>query len=431
MPEAVPDSPSPTVQSRHTTSTPTALAGRPATRMLAPVIGLYNLGLIAATLGFTTVLLPNQLTLLDPENKVANLALISSVSMIAGVVGQPVFGAISDRLRSRFGRRMPFIVASGILAAVSLLVLSMANSVLLILILASVIQVAVAMGGAPLVAIVADRYPIERRGWVSAWIGLGLNAGYAVGVFGAGMLASDLRLAYVVLGLTVAAALTVFSIIARDNSSLDMVLPASSWQTVLRGFWINPIRHPDFTWAFVARFFYILAYFVVFNFQFFILTDFIGLSLDEANVEIGGLAILALAPGVIASYATGWLADKLGRRKVFLYISCAFTAFGYASQLAWPTIEGQYAMVILTSIGFGMYLTSDTVIMTQVLPDAGGAAAKDLGILNLATALPQALSALLAAYLLATFGGYEALFYAGGAIAILGGVSALFIRRVK
>lgn len=429
MPDALPDSPG-----SITASEPTATdvqVGKPATRFLAPAIGLYNLGSIAATLGFSTVLLPNQLTLLDADNKVGNLALISSLSMIFGILGQPVVGTISDRTRSRFGRRMPFVVASGILTALSLLALSSATSVMVILILATVLQLAGALGGSPLVAIVADRYPVEKRGWVSAWIGLGLNAGYAVGVFGAGMLASDLRTAYVTLGLTVAAVLLVFAIVGRDNPNLDMIRPPLSVRSVIGGFWINPMRNADFTWAFISRFCYILAYFVVFNFQFFILTDFIGLSLDDANVQIGLLAIVALAPGVIASYATGWLADKLGRRKVFLYVSCAFTVLGYVAQLISPTLEGQYVMVILTSIGFGMYLTSDTVIMTQVLPNATGAAAKDLGILNLATVLPQALSAILAAYLLTTFGGYDALFVAGGIIAVLGGFSVIRIRRVK
>lgn len=404
---------------------------KPAARFLSPAIGIYNLGSIAATLGFSTVLLPNQLTLLDSENKVANLALISSLSLVVGILGQPIVGAISDRTRSRFGRRMPYIVVSGLLTVVGLLALSVANSVGLILLLASLIQLGGAFGGAPLAAIVADRYPVEKRGWVSAWIGLGLNAGYAVGVFGAGMLATDLRLAYVTLGLTVAVALLLFAIVGRDSSSREMVVPALSLRSVIGGFWINPIRHADFSWAFLSRFFYILAYFVVFNFQFFILTDFIGLDLGEANVQIGLLAIIALAPAVIASYATGWLADKLGRRKIFLYISCAFTALGYAAQLIAPTLEGQYFMVILTSIGFGMYLTSDTVIMTQVLPDAEGAAAKDLGILNLATALPTALSSVLAAFLLTTFGVYDALFIAGAAISVLGGLSVLRIKGVK
>lgn len=404
---------------------------RPATRLLSPAIGIYNLGSIAATLGFSTVLLPNQLTLIDADNKVANLALISSLSLVVGILGQPIVGAISDRTRSRFGRRMPYIVASGILTAAALFALSVSDSVGVILLLASVIQLGGALGGSPLAAIVADRYPVEKRGWVSAWIGLGLNAGYAIGVFGAGMLASDLRLAYVALGLTVAVALLIFAIVGRDDSNRDMIVPALTLRSAIGGFWINPIRNADFSWAFLSRFFYILAYFVVFNFQFFILTDFIGLDLGEANIQIGLLAIVALAPGVIASYATGWLADKLGRRKLFLYISCAFTALGYGAQLISPTLEGQYVMVVLTSIGFGMYLTSDTVIMTQVLPDAVGAAAKDLGILNLATALPTALSSILAAYLLTAFGGYDALFVAGAVISVLGGLCVLRIKRVK
>jgi predicted MFS family arabinose efflux permease len=62
-----------------------------------------------------------------------------------------------------------------------------------------------------------------------------------------------------------------------------------------------------------------------------------------------------------------------------------------------------------------------------VLPKDGATAGKDLGILNIATNLPQALSSAVGGILIATL-GYSALFV-GGIIAVV--VAAFVISRVK
>src|SRR3546814_3852591 len=85
---------------------------------------------------FTAVLLPNQLTLLDADNKVSNLALVSSISILAAVIVQPLVGALSDRTRSRWGRRSPWMLVGGLLMAVALTGIGQLQSVSLILLLA-------------------------------------------------------------------------------------------------------------------------------------------------------------------------------------------------------------------------------------------------------------------------------------------------------
>lgn len=403
----------------------------PARFLLTPFIGGINFAQVAVNLGFSAVLLPNQLAMLDDANKVANLAVVSSISLLISPFAQPIVGALSDRTRSRLGRRIPWMLAGGLLMAAAFTGIGLIQSVAMIVVLATLMQLGSATLGAPLAALIADRYDVGNRGLVSAFIGLGLNVGYAVGVLIAGALAADLPLAYVTLGLGFTLVLAGFLIVAKDSSSLSMQVQPFRWGEFLRGFWINPVKYPDFAWAFTARSFYILGYFVVFAYQFYILTDFLHLSLDDANVAIGLLGLVALAPVVAAGYFAGWVSDRFGRRKIVLYAGCVVMAVGYAAQMIWPTMAGQYAMVILTNIGFGFYITSDYVVMTQVLPNEDGAAAKDLGILNLATFVPQALSAILAAFVISSLGGYMGLFVAGIVISIIGGLAVIPIRSVK
>jgi hypothetical protein len=65
-----------------------------------------------------------------------------------------------------------------------------------------------------------------------------------------------------------------------------------------------------------------------------------------------------------------------------------------------------------------------------VLPEGGKEAAKDLGVLNIANALPQSLAPAIAPIFLAIGGGnnYTALFTAAAIFALLG---ALAIQRIK
>jgi len=72
----------------------------------------------------------------------------------------------------------------------------------------------------------------------------------------------------------------------------------------------------------------------------------------------------------------------------------------------------------------------DAALMTEVLPTAE-AAGKDLGILNIATTLPQALTPVLVWALIAITGSYTAVFIAGIVCAVAGALSVIPIRSVR
>ena len=91
------------------------------------------------------------------------------------------------------------------------------------------------------------------------------------------MLAANLGLGYSVFGAAVLVVTLGFVLLNRDSSSKDASIAPWSWKAFLSGFWINPRRHPDFAWAFAARFLFILGYFVVVAFQLYILTDYLRL----------------------------------------------------------------------------------------------------------------------------------------------------------
>lgn len=381
-----------------------------ARRGLLPSLAITSLVLFATYSGLISVLLPNQVTTIDPANKVANLAIVTTTSFVFTLFAQPIVGAFSDRTRSRMGRRAPWMVIGTAVAAVFLIGLGSLQSILWITVFWVVIQVALNAMQGPLSAITPDRFPRSRRGVASAMVGIGTMAGGTIGVIVAGALAANVGIAYSVFGIAVLVVTLAFVLVNRDYSSASLELAPFRWKAFFSGFWIDPRTHPDFAWAFAARFLFILGYFVAFSYQLFILTDYIGMSLKEANAQIGVISIASLVTTVISVSLAGWLSDKLGRRKVFVYVASGLMIVGLAMPLLMPTITGMLLMSAVNGFGFGLYMACDTALMTEVLPGGGTAAGKDLGILNMATNIPQALSPSIAALLIGFVGGYPALF---------------------
>jgi MFS family permease len=84
----------------------------------------------------------------------------------------------------------------------------------------------------------------------------------------------------------------------------------------------------------------------------------------------------------------------------------------------------------LLGLGYGCFLSVDQALATQVLPDAADRG-KDLGVMNIASAVPQALAPLLGAYVVVALGGFTGLFLLSGLVALLGAATITPIRSVQ
>jgi MFS family permease len=85
----------------------------------------------------------------------------------------------------------------------------------------------------------------------------------------------------------------------------------------------------------------------------------------------------------------------------------------------------------LGGLGFGLYFAVDLALAADVLP-SGDSTAKDLGVLNIAGALPFTLAPAVAPTVLALGGGnYGALFAVAGVCAVCGAAAILPVKRVR
>ena len=409
--------------------------GRPPLRRMSFGLLMVYVAILAVNSGGNGILLPNIVAGMDEAGKVGNLAFVTTIAFVANIFAQPVAGALSDATRSRFGRRTPWMVGGALLTSGFLLGLPMAQSVLTVALVWLVVQVGVNALQAAATAIVPDRYPATRRGDVSAMIGVGITIGNAVGVIVAGGTATrgppPLRRA-----LRARPGHRRRSSSSSTATSRAPTCPASARtaREFLRGFWVSPRQHPDFAWAFVSRFLMVIGFYGAQTYGLYILRDYIGLSDAESNSFAATMGVVLLVGVLLSALGSGWLSDRVGRRKPFIVWSSVVMSIALAIPLLVPTTTGVLAYAFLLGLGFGVYISIDLALMTEVLPARPGgesSAGRDLAILGLATTLPQAMSPSIAAALVTLTGGYPVLFVSGIVFVMLGAVAVRPIKAVR
>lgn len=399
----------------------------PLLRLLLWLTPVY-LSLFAVWAG-AGLLLSLQVEYIDPAKKVANLAVVTTIGALASMVVQPLAGLASDRTRSRFGRRAPWMVGGSVAGGIAMVALSLQNTVAGVAAGWVAVCLAYNCAQAPLTAILPDRIPRLARGRFSAMSGLGVLAGLLSGQFLAANLSEALPTAYAILAVMCAALFTGFAVFNPDRPTTGMALERISLRVVASAFWVNPLRHPDFFWGFISRITLNLGYYLVAGaYLLYVLADHIELGTTAAAATVP-LLTLAAAPGsVVATVLAGPLSDRLRRRKIFLVISgCTFACAMLAPILS-PTLPGMIVAFVVGGLGYGVFQSVDSVLMSEVLPSEK-TFAKDLGIVNIAVTLPQTLAPALAGAIVLTF-GYAGLFPAAIALSLIGAFTVLPIRSV-
>src|SRR5262245_45856809 len=216
---------------------------------LVPWLGVLMFVVQGVFSSLTAVLLPNQLSAIDEPNKVANLALATSVAFAVAIVVQPVIGTLSDRTRGRLGRRAPWMLGGAVAATLTLAVLGWSDTVAAVTICWVGVQISFNAILAPASAVMPDRIPVRHRGAASAAVGFGFMAGAAIAVAVAGRLASNLPLAYVTFGLAVLVGVVLFVVVNADHNRATGTVPPFPPRAPVTAFWVDPPRYPDFACA--------------------------------------------------------------------------------------------------------------------------------------------------------------------------------------
>ena len=343
------------------------------------------------------------------------LGIIAFIGTALGVFIGLFFGTLSDKYNFGWGRRGPYIMAGSIF-----IVLSMFLNQLLTITLAGVllgyimIQVSSNVAVGAYQPLYADILGEDQRGKGSGIGGIFRLLGSMMGYGITGFLIDTQYRQYVILLITVVVVVTALL----------------STNTIKKSDLIIKRKKPGITKLFMDMFNLkngLKNYIYVVVGSFMVFSGVIGLSFFElyffkyilhyANpayyVSIAGIVVLITS--AFASFVFGVLSDKIGRKKILVYI----TVIGGIAMILIPEFEKFVYFLILGSIigmSYGIFMSVSDALASDMAP--GEETGKYMGYYNMATGGASSVSPLiygLILYFSSSYSlGFRYVFYAAG-----------------
>ena len=369
-----------------------------------------------------------------------NTAQTNAISQIAGlgalgaVFANVIFGQISDRTTWSWGRRRPWLVIGILGMTVGLVMMGLFNTVPLVAAGWLIAQIGANATLAPFVAVISDQISKTQRARVSSWISIAQNLAVLIATYLADALQTNLKLLFI--GPTIPAILFMvwFAFVLPDKR-MPVRPPRFGFVEMLRTFWVNPIAHPDYALAWWGRFLITFATYAFTTYRLMYLIHRVDLTQAEATRVVTISVLIYTIVLMSASFVGGWLSDMFHRRKVFVMLSSVLFGIGTALLAHTTTVGMFYCVEAIMGLAYGIYVAVDLALVVDVLPNPDNAG-KDLGVFNIANALPQSLAPYVAPIFLAIGSpedktNYPALCYMAGVCAIIGGLLVIPIKKVK
>jgi MFS family permease len=370
-------------------------------------------------------------SLVGADQAPQSLALVTGVGGLLSMFAAPVFGRLSDRTSSPLGMRRPWMVAGLGGGVLGIAIVATAPSVVVVLIGWCVAQVSFNALQAALVAVLPDQVPAAQRGTVSGVLGITVPVAAVLGTFLVQLFEGH-QVAMFLTPCAIGACLILLFVATLDDRRLDPDA-ARPWslRDLAAAFHLDPRRSPDFAWAFAGRFLFISAYAFLTTYQAYYLIDRVGTAEDDVPGQVFLATLVQSVVLIAASLLGGRLSDRVGRRKVFVASAAATYGIALFAIAAADSFAGFLVGMAISGFGFGTYLAVDLALVADVLPDAADSA-RDLGLFNIANALPYALAPAVAPVILALSGDSYAVLYAvAGTCALLAAAAVVPIRGVR
>lgn len=392
-------------------------------------MNVYWFGLAFMWNALHPIVLPALLLRFVPEAlKNTYLGAMTFVGLIVALVVQPVSGAWSDRTRSRWGRRRPWMVGGTLASLVCLAIMSGAPQFWALALGYVLLQFFSNVAHGPAQGLIPDLVPAERHGLASGYKNLFDMGGLVVTSLVAGQLmdSDNPTLAFALMAgvLGVCAAVTIITTREKPNEGpATVATKAISLRTDLG-------RYPAYAEMLVSRFLILLGIYVVQSFAQYYIRDWLGIA-NAATVTGNLMAVIGVAITVLV-FPAGWLSDKIGRWSLNI-IAGIMAAVGIALLVFARSVGAVYAFGAIIGMATGVFVSVNWALATDLIPhDEGG---KFLGFTNFATAGAGAISRLggplidgINAMWPGSFAGYPVTF---GLAAVATLVGALLLVRVR
>lgn len=405
-------------------------------RGYTPGLAVVNFGVLMALLTPVLVSMAFKVEHLSAstEEATAQLGFILGVGALFALIANPLAGRLSDRTTSRFGMRRPWILGGAIVGVGAFVLVGSATSIWVVLIGWCLAQASLNAVLAAANATLPDQVPAASRGKVSGIVGVTTPLAILAGSFIINFIGDDL-LRFLVPALLALLVAVFFVAVLKDRRLTEKPRQRFTVGQFFGSFVFNPVKHPDFGWTWLTKFFVMFGYAGIATFLPFYLTQKFHLDEQAAISTILLANVASTVAMVISSPIGGYLSDKLGKRRPFVAIAGLIMVVGLVILAFAPSVAVVIVAQAIIGLGAGSFFSVDLALATQVLPNADDTA-KDLGVLNIANALPQSIAPAIAPSIIAlgsatAIGGYSVWYLFGAVVALLGAVLVYRIKGVK
>lgn len=357
-----------------------------------------------------------------PDDKVALTSFLIGEASVVILVAVPVLGVLSDRTRLRGWRRRAWVLGGFLLAGISFALVGFQREPVAIAVLIALVSLGQAAVLVALSAVIADQVPRFQRGRASAAMGVPQVLALAIGMVVVTMLVPDVGGSWAIIGLLAIACAVPFLLGSRDPRPQGDSVP-QRFSAALR---IPPLGpNHDYYWAMTSRVLVNAGNLVGTTYLLFFLSDV--LAVDDPDAGMLVLILVYLVACGCSGWLGGLLSDRLRIRRMFVLVAAALQATAALVLAVVPTWDASIAAAVLLGLGYGVFLSVDQALVTDVLPDRANRA-RDLGLINAAQHLPIAP---LVAWLVLSIAGYRELYAVAAVIMLLGGILIFRVRSVR
>jgi MFS family permease len=383
-------------------------------------------------------LLPQHLKDVGMANPTAAFGIITSVTSLVSLFAGYIWGTMSDRTRSRFGKRTPWIFWGSIVAGIGLYLLGSFQTTLNLTLAYCFNTLGQNAIQTPMYAFLADRVPKNVRGTLSAGLGatsIGLPIGQFISSYFLGR--SYQNIGFIVGGVMIAlSGLLALAIIPREPSSKNAeIRQDKTIKDVLITLLPPKIEGAhDFYKSCVGRFLIMTSYTMVMQYLLYILENYIGQSTIEAAKSMNRLSMFTLVVSLVGLVISGPMSDYIKRRKVPVVTGGILMIIGTFIPLFVKSTNGVIAYAIFAGLGYGVYLAVDGALNMDVIPEEAKVnknTGKYIGFSNLTNTLGLTAAPMATSMIVTATGSYVLAFIGSIISTVIGIIFILAIKNVK
>ncbi len=402
-------------------------------------LNAYSLGLSMAASSLTPVVIPALVVLFVPdEMKNTFNSALRVVGLTIAILVQAAMGAVSDRTRTRWGRRRPYIVGGTLVDLLFLAMIAMAGNFWMLLLAVALLQISSNVAQAAQQGLIPDLVPEDQRGRASGlkammellplilvrftvgpsvdegrvWTAIMFIMGFLVltmlltvlftrertdaeppcSDLGAALVRAIL-LTVIFLGVTgVLGGLVSFTArLLREPGTVQIIgvglagLVAIAG-SIMIGVWGSAraglgAGQSSFTWWIVNRLMFLASIGSIQAFAQYFLKDVI--RVEKPASATASLMIVVGVFTLLAALGSGFLADRIERKKL-LSLAGLIAAAGTLLLILSPDMTVVYISGSILGLSAGLFMTTSWALGTDLAPKTE--AARYMGISNLAGA---------------------------------------------